>query len=148
MLQTTRRQSLFVRSAQPGDIRQIEALLAAEDLDRSAFVLDDFVVAVDHAGQLAGCARLKQYDDGVELSSVAVHLAYRGQGVGTSIIVALLRRPRTACVHLMCEPAEVPYFARFGFVVQPRESMPPSLQAKFAMYEMKVGTMVVMQRES
>lgn len=148
MLRATRRQSLTVRAAQPGDVVQIDALLAAEDLDRSAFVLDDFAVVVDGSGQLAGCARLKQYDDCVELSSVTVHLAYRGQGIGTAIIRDLLQRTRAKHIHLMCEPAEVAYFARFGFAVLPRHSMPSSLAPKFAAYEMKVGTMVVMQRTS
>jgi hypothetical protein len=46
----------MVFPARPTDVGQIQALLEAEDLDRSAFVLGDFVVAKDAGGRFAGCA--------------------------------------------------------------------------------------------
>jgi N-acetylglutamate synthase-like GNAT family acetyltransferase len=122
-------------------------LLEAEDLDRSAFVLGDFVVAKDASGRFAGCARLKHYDDCVELSSVAVSPDYRGQGVGSTIVTALLQRSMAPMIYLVCEPKEVAFFCRFGFVAIPRQDRPMSIEPKLGAYEAKLGAMVVMKCE-
>jgi N-acetylglutamate synthase-like GNAT family acetyltransferase len=122
-------------------------LLEAEDLDRSAFVLGDFVVAKDATGRFAGCARLKHYDDCVELSSVAVSPEHRGQGVGSTIVTALLQRCLVPRIYLVCEPKEVAFFGRFGFVVIPRQDRPTSIEPKLCAYEAKLGAMVVMRCE-
>ena len=140
-------QSITVRPARPTDRQQIEALLFAEDLDRQAFVLEDFLVAEDGRGNFAGCARLKPYDDCVELSSVAVQPGYRGSGIGSTIVGALLQRHASGVVYLVCEPKEIAFFARFGFGVLAADSIPPSLRPKLLAYEAKVGAMVAMQCE-
>ncbi len=138
--------TITVRQARPDDARHIHTLLEREDLDCTAFDLDDFVVAEDHTGRLAGCARLKSYGDCVELSSVAVQHAYRGYGVGSRIITTLLQTMRKPVIHLVCEPREVPFFSRFGFCLLAREEAPTSLESKLQSYEVKVGVMVVMRR--
>lgn len=139
--------AMTVRGAQPTDTAQIQALLEAEDLDRDAFVLKDFVVAADTAGRFAGCARLKHYDDCVELSSLAVSPGHRGQGVGSILVETLLRRSRVAVIHLVCEPKETTFFRRFGFIPIPRDQRPTALELKLRAYEAKLGAMVVMQCE-
>jgi amino-acid N-acetyltransferase len=139
--------SMVISPARPVDAGHIRALLEAEDLDRSAFVLDDFVIAQDATGRFAGCARLKHYDDCIELSSVAVSPNYRGQGVGSTMVAALLRHSLAAIIYLICEPKEVVFFRRFGFVVLPRAERPLSLEPKLCAYEAKLGTMVVMKCE-
>ena len=138
---------LVISPARPVDAGHIWALLEAEDLDRSAFVLGDFVVAKDASGRFAGCARLKPYDDCIELSGVAVSPAYRGQGMGSTIVAALLRHSLASMIYLICEPKEVAFFCRFGFVVIPRQDRPMSLEPKLCAYEAKLGAMVVMKCE-
>jgi N-acetylglutamate synthase-like GNAT family acetyltransferase len=139
--------AITIRQAKRSDRRQIEALLCAEDLDRSGFLLKDFLIAEAANGHFAGCARLKSYHDCVELSSVAVHPTYRGQGVGRLVVTALLQRRAVRTVYLVCEPKEIPFFSRFGFHVLPREDVPLSLMSKLLAYEAKVGAMVTMRRE-
>jgi amino-acid N-acetyltransferase len=138
--------AITVRPARCADAQQIETLLYAEDLDRSALIFVDFMVAEDAKGTFAGCARLKLSHDCIELSSVAVHPMYRGQGVGSMVVTALLQRRNVQVIHLVCESKEVPFFARFGFRVLPREEVPLSLIPKLLAYEAKVGTMVAMKR--
>ena len=140
--------SVVVRLARAADAMHIESLLAAEDLDRSAFALHDFVVAETPHHAFAGCARLKVHEDCVELSSVAVHPDYRGQKVGQAVVSTLLARPCSDDIHLMCEPKEVPFFERFGFVSIKPADIPLSLQPKLCAYELKVGAMVVMRRQN
>jgi N-acetylglutamate synthase-like GNAT family acetyltransferase len=137
--------AIIVRGAQPADTAQMQALLEAEDLDRDAFVLEDFVVAADTTGRFAGCARLKHYDDCVELSSLAVSPAYRGQGVGSTLVETLLCQTQVAVIHLVCEPKETVFFRRFGFITIPREQRPAALEPKLCAYEAKLGAMMVMQ---
>jgi amino-acid N-acetyltransferase len=141
-------QAIIVRWARGSDVQEIETLLCLEDLDRSAFVLEDFCVAETPSGRFAGCARLKSYSDCVELSSVAVHPMYRGQGIGRTIVAALLERATVPEIYLVCEPKETAFFARFGFQVLCREGIPPVLLPKLCAYEAKVGTMVAMKREA
>jgi N-acetylglutamate synthase-like GNAT family acetyltransferase len=138
--------SMTVRPAKHADRHRIEALLCAEDLDRSAFVLDDFMVAEDAQGNFAGCARLKPYDDCVELSSVAVQPALRGGGIGSLIVAALLQCHTGDSIHLVCEPKEIAFFARFGFSVLASRDIPVALRPKLLAYEAKVGAMVAMRR--
>jgi N-acetylglutamate synthase-like GNAT family acetyltransferase len=148
MQHVTSDQAIIVRRARGSDVQEIETLLSLEDLDRSAFVLDDFFVAETPSGSFAGCARLKSYSDCVELSSVAVHPVYRGQGIGRTIVAALLDRATVPEIYLVCEPKETAFFARFGFQVLCREGIPRALLPKLCAYEAKVGTMVAMKREA
>jgi N-acetylglutamate synthase-like GNAT family acetyltransferase len=148
MQYVTSDQAIIVRRARGADVQEIETLLCLEDLDRSAFVLDDFFVAETPSGCFAGCARLKPYSDCVELSSVAVHSMYRGRGIGRAIVAALLARATVPAIYLVCEPKETAFFARFGFQVLRREGVPRALLPKLFAYEAKVGTMVAMRREA
>ena len=50
-------------------------------------------------------------------------------------------------IYLVCEPKEVAFFCRFGFVVLPRQDRPISLEPKLCAYEAKLGAMVVMKCE-
>jgi amino-acid N-acetyltransferase len=148
MRNVTSYQAILVRRARGCDVQEIETLLSTEDLDRSAFILEDFLVAEALAGGFAGCARLKSYSDCVELSSVAVHPMYRGQGIGSAIVAALLEHAAVPAIYLVCEPKETAFFARFGFQVLCRAHVPPMLLPKLFAYEAKVGTMVAMKREA
>jgi N-acetylglutamate synthase-like GNAT family acetyltransferase len=141
-------QAIIVRRARGSDVQEIETLLCLEDLDRSAFVLEDFFVAETPSGCFAGCARLKSYGDCVELSSVAVHAMYRGQGIGRTIVATLLARATVPEIYLVCEPKEIAFFARFGFQVLCRAGIPRALLPKLFAYEAKVGPMVAMKREA
>jgi N-acetylglutamate synthase-like GNAT family acetyltransferase len=140
-------QTMSVRRARGSDAQEIETLLSVEDLDRSAFVLEDFFVAETPSGSFAGCARLKSYSDCVELSSVAVHHTYRGQGIGQTIVATLLGYATVPAIYLVCEPKEAAFFRRFGFQVLCRASIPRALLPKLLAYEAKVGAMVAMKRE-
>jgi N-acetylglutamate synthase-like GNAT family acetyltransferase len=147
MQNITSEQAMIVRRARGADVQEIETLLSAEDLDRSAFVLEDFFVAAAPSGRVAGCARLKSYSDCVELSSVAVHHTYRGQGIGSTIVATVLEHAAVSVIYLVCEPKETAFFTRFGFQVLSRAYVPLALLPKLFAYEAKVGAMVAMKRE-
>jgi N-acetylglutamate synthase-like GNAT family acetyltransferase len=147
MQNITSERAIIVRRARGSDVQEIETLLAVEDLDRSAFVLENFFVAEAPSGRVAGCARLKSYSDCAELSSVAVHHTYRGQGIGSTIVATVLEHAAVSVIHLVCEPKETTFFSRFGFQVLSRADVPRALLPKLCAYEAKVGAMVAMKRE-
>ncbi|MGC8857422.1 MAG: GNAT family N-acetyltransferase, partial [Anaerolineae bacterium] len=62
-----------------------------------------------------------------ELASIAVHPAFRQQGVARAIIERLLAEgPRP--LYLMCRSSLTPFYEKFGFRVLPPAEMPPYFQ--------------------
>jgi len=86
---------MIVRPAQAHEIEAIRALFAEEVaagrmLPRAAHDirarLDDWLVADTH-GQIAGCVSLVQFNPSLcEVRSLAVHPAYRGQGIASALV--------------------------------------------------------------
>jgi len=94
-----------LRPATSSDVANIARLLHANRDDVSLFQqspadilrnLDGFVVA-DRDGSVVGCACIHRYHaDLVEIFSVAVDPAHQGQGLGTSLMNALLQAEKRA----------------------------------------------------
>lgn len=84
-----------------------------------------FIVAETDEGAFIGCAQLKPHKDGsLELASLAVEDAFRGQGVAQALIEQLMAQaPRP--LYLMCRPELGVFYERFGFKVISTEDMPP-----------------------
>ena len=86
-----------------------------------------FVVAETTTDQFSACGQLKPHREGsLELASLAVEEAYRGQGVARAIIERLLaaeRAPRP--LYLMCAPELEPLYTRFGFRAAEVNALPP-----------------------
>lgn len=87
-----------------------------------------FTVADTPTGRFAGCGQLKPHKDGsLELASLAVEQEYRRQGLARLIIQHfLVHSPRP--LYLMCQPALVPLYEKFGFLEISLEAMPPYFQ--------------------
>ncbi len=84
-----------------------------------------FIVAETDDGAFIGCAQLKQHKDkSVELASLAVEEAFRGQGVARALIERLLTQaPRP--LYLMCRHELGIFYEPFGFRVIGVDDMPP-----------------------
>lgn len=85
--------------------------------------------AASPAAQIMGIGQLRPHGDGtVELASLVVAPAARGQGVGSRLVNALIAKADRP-LYLMCGSDKVPYYQRFGFVqLQQRREMPRSLR--------------------
>lgn len=130
-----------VRAAAPEDEDAVRALLEHEDLERG-FEPSQFLVAVGNGPQLQaarlpvaddggccilGCARLREREDCLELSSVAVRPCCRGEGIGRALVDAALDGVEEP-VHALClEPG---FFEQRGF--DATDSVPASLAEKSA----------------
>jgi N-acetylglutamate synthase-like GNAT family acetyltransferase len=84
-----------------------------------------FIVAETYVGTIIGCAQLKTHQDkSLEVASLAVEDAFRGQGVARALIEKLIAQsPRP--LYLMCRPELGVFYERFGFRVIGVEEMPP-----------------------
>jgi N-acetylglutamate synthase-like GNAT family acetyltransferase len=84
-----------------------------------------FIVAELPDSDFVGCAQLKPHSDSsVELASLAVEEAYRGQGAARALIKQLLTQsPRP--LYLMCRSELRLFYEPFGFKVIGLNEMPP-----------------------
>lgn len=86
-----------------------------------------FLTAVTPAGQVIACGQLKPHGGLLELASIAVLPAYRGQGLARTIIEHLLDgSPRP--LYLTCVSRLGPFYERFGFFSLAYEDMPRYFQ--------------------
>jgi len=123
--------SVVLRSARPGDIPEIERLLAAEWLPPMAITefLPSFWV-LERDGRVAGCAGIEIYGEAAVLRSVAVAPELRGTGEGDQLVRTALdyaREHEAKTVYLFTMHA-APFFARHGFVPVTTDDFEPSVR--------------------
>jgi N-acetylglutamate synthase-like GNAT family acetyltransferase len=121
-------QGYRLRPATAADSARIKDLIRRVFINRSGLDWRRFIVAETDTGEFIGCAQLKpHHDSSVELASLAVEQAYRGEGVARKLIEHLLEAgPRP--LYLMCRPALVPLYEKFGFYVIENEPVSPFFQ--------------------
>jgi amino-acid N-acetyltransferase len=131
---------LLVRRARAGDVRAIRALvepltearvLVAKEAVAYYEGLQEFRVA-ECGGELAGCGALHvMWEDLAEVRTLAVADAFRGRGVGTSLLEALLDEAREIGVErVFCLTFEVGFFTRHGFEVIKGTPVAPDVYAE------------------
>lgn len=87
-----------------------------------------FILAIDQAGRIIGCGQVKpHYDGSLELASLAVLPAWRGNGVAGRIIGYLLER-YPARLYLTCRSDLAPLYQKFGFRTLDFVEMSPYFQ--------------------
>jgi N-acetylglutamate synthase-like GNAT family acetyltransferase len=114
-----------LRSARPDDDRAIHALIRQAHINPLGIDWRRFVVAVDGADEIVGCAQVKPHGDGSkELASIVTVEAWRRRGVATTLIRRLMAEAAPP-LWLTCRSRLVPFYRRFGFrEIGPDESQP------------------------
>jgi amino-acid N-acetyltransferase len=131
---------VVVRRARAADVRAIRALVeplaAARVLIAKEAVayfesLQEFRVA-EVEGEIAGCGALHvMWEDLAEVRTLAVGDDYRGLGVGSLLLEALLDDARELGVHrVFCLTFEVDFFRRHGFSVIDGTPVSPDVYAE------------------
>jgi N-acetylglutamate synthase-like GNAT family acetyltransferase len=106
---------LTIRPATENDQPAIRRLIAEVRLPRMNLQWPNFVVA-EEDGEMVGMGQVKSHGDGSrELASIAVVPKKQGEGVGTTVIKALLAREAGVVLHLSCRRELEGYYERFGF---------------------------------
>jgi amino-acid N-acetyltransferase len=129
-----------VRRARTADVRAIadlvdryagdRILLAKERVTLYEDVQEFRVAEVD--GILAGCGALHvMWEDLAEIRTLAVDRAWRGHGVGSRLLTALLDQARELGIRrLFCLTFEVAFFKRHGFHVIDGSPVVPEVYAQ------------------
>ena len=122
----------MIRSAEPTDRANVEALLVAAGLpiDGVAEHFASFFV-VDDGGRIVGVAGIELYGEHALLRSVAVADDAKSSGVGTLLTQRVLEEAAARgarAVYLLTTTAER-FFPRFGFERITREDVPDGLRA-------------------
>lgn len=118
-----------LRTATPGDVRVMHALIATEAAEGHLLprTCEDvrthvgrFVVAV-RGRKVVGCAELAPLSSHLaEVRSLAVHASARHQGIGTQLVTELRRRAQADGYQQLCVMTHAPeYFAARGFSIVP-----------------------------
>lgn len=115
-------------------------------LDPTTLRWQNFFIAHDAAGAIAGIAQIKPYTDCREFGSLVVVPHHRRQGVGAMLVEHALAG-ESGDVFLLCGVQRVPYYRKFGFVVIDRADAPRTLRRKlgfaglFSVFGVKVACM-------
>jgi amino-acid N-acetyltransferase len=120
-----------MRTATKTDLPAIQALLETSKLPRQGVEDCAVIVLEERQGVLLGCVGLEVHEAHGLLRSAAIAQEARGQGLGSSLVRAILEqaaRLEVSSVSLLTETAK-DYFPKFGFKVVERSSLPKSLQA-------------------
>jgi N-acetylglutamate synthase-like GNAT family acetyltransferase len=113
-----------IRPAKADDQTTIRRMIRAAGLNPMSLSWPNFLVAED-AGDVVAIGQVKTHRDGSrELASIAVVPARQGEGIGSSIVNALLDRHGAGVLHLTCESRRQGYYERFGFRRIPRKEFP------------------------
>lgn len=120
-----------VRPATANDLSAIQDLLRQSDLplDGVKESLSSFLVA-ERDGRIVGVAGLERCGDYGLLRSAAVDQAWRGQGLGRTLVERVISAAESAgirALYLLTTTAE-DYFPAFGFQKTAREAVPAELQ--------------------
>ena len=113
-----------IRRAVQADQASIIALVRAAGINPLDLRWQRFLVAED-SGRVIGAIQIKLHRDGSrELASLAVVAAYKGQGIGSALVRALLAT-ESGTVYLTCADRLEGYYTRFGFRRLEPVEMPP-----------------------
>ncbi len=139
-----------IRSARPGDLDGVLALLAEVDLPtvEVAEWLSRFLVA-EADGRIIGVAGLEVHGSDGVLRSLAVDPAHQGGGLGgrlAATAIASARRAGLRRLYLLTETAEE-YFPRHGFRRIPRDEASDAVRASVEFREACPASAVAMVLE-
>ncbi|HQU35988.1 MAG: hypothetical protein CNIPEHKO_02011 [Anaerolineales bacterium] len=117
-----------LRPARESESRQIKELIRLVGINPMGLDWKRFIVAVDADERVIGTGQLKPHGaDILELSSIAVAPAHRGEGIARAIIEHFLKEgPRP--LYLTCVSTMGLLYEKFGFVSLEYKNMPRYFQ--------------------
>jgi N-acetylglutamate synthase-like GNAT family acetyltransferase len=135
--------SYQLRPAAEKDAPTIRLLIRQAGINPLGLDWKRFLLAVDETDRCIGCGQIKPHAGGaLELASIAVVPEWRGQGVASMIIQALILRsnrfiqaqeaaPAPSGIYLTCRAGLRSFYERFGFHVLSPGDMPVYFKGAF-----------------
>lgn len=115
-----------LRPALQSDSEAIRQIIRQTRLNPMGLDWRRFVIAETPDGDFVGCGQIKPHRGKIlELASLAVAEAYRGQGVARLLIQRLLADETARPIYLTCRSELGVFYERFGFRALGLAEMPP-----------------------
>lgn len=120
---------LNLRAAEAPDHGVISELVSSARLNPMGLDWRRFTLVEDADGEVVACGQIKPHRDGSrELASLVVAEPWRGKGIGSAVVHALMA-DQGPPLYLMCRSSLMDYYARFGFEeLTPEMEQPPYFQ--------------------
>jgi amino-acid N-acetyltransferase len=139
-----------IRPAIAADQPTITRMVRRAGINPMALRWPHFLIA-EEGGQIVGIGQVKRHRDGTrELASLAVVPDRQGEGIGSSLVKALISQ-HEGVLYLTCRSQLQGYYERFGFRLLERAEYPryfsrliPTINAIGRLYRMRI---LVMWRE-
>lgn len=117
--------AVTIRPATAADQATIRRLIRQAGINPMSLRWPHFLIAED-GGRTVGIGQVKRHRDGsLELASLAVVPERQGEGIGSSLLRALIALHGDAILHLTCRNQLQGYYERFGFRRLQRAEFPP-----------------------
>ncbi|DBA82241.1 hypothetical protein WJX79_004896 [Trebouxia sp. C0005] len=128
------KKQLVFRQATAEDLIDIKRMVLKERMNPLGLPADRFIIAEDAEGQVMGFGQLQQQPNAehvqfLELRTLIVTNAARGQGVGSAVVKHLLETPAamTTDVFLVTLRRSIPFYKKAGFTLVPVRQVPRAL---------------------
>lgn len=139
--------SVAIRPASVNDQEAIVALVRTERLNPTGLHWPNFVVAT-HGHELVGAAQIRKHRDGSrELGSLVVKPQWRGQGVASGMIDALLAS-EPGDVLAITGLVRTAYFSRWGFRPIAKRRVPVPIRTNYYAGLIFGGLVSLLQRRT
>lgn len=131
--------AVHIRPARPDDVDAIvrlnnqfadEMLMLRRTPEMVALTIDDFVVALNEAGDLLGCGALKEYSPSVaEVAAIAVAREAHGTGLGRRVVEAVEQLALKRDIHdVFALTLQPKFFAACGYAQVDRARYPEKIR--------------------
>jgi N-acetylglutamate synthase-like GNAT family acetyltransferase len=130
--------NLSYRQAEENDMSSIVNLLTKERGDQTNFDLHTFQVAVID-NKMAGCIRIKELKDCLELASLVVKSDYRNLGIGSTLVRQVLTNKKRRPIYLLCFKDKEHFYNTNGFYLISIESLPETLKNEYKRVKEKLA---------
>ncbi|DBA82923.1 hypothetical protein WJX77_002683 [Trebouxia sp. C0004] len=131
---SVKQKQLIFRQATAEDLVDIKRMVLKERMNPLGLPADRFIIAEDAEGKVMGFGQLQQQPNAehvqfLELRTLIVTDAARGQGVGSAVVKHLLETPAamTTDVYLSTLGSSIPFYKKAGFTLVPIRQIPRAM---------------------
>jgi amino-acid N-acetyltransferase len=122
--------AIIFRDASSNDLPYILEIVRSVSGDYKDVVPEQFLIAEDE-NKIVGCVRIKKTTDFFELASLCVSPEYRGKGIGSNLVIKILKRFNNRPIYLLCSEKRQGFYQNLGFVVVATAKLPVAMKEEY-----------------
>lgn len=118
------------RSASAKDLTYILEIIKSVSGDYKDIVPEQFLIAEDK-NKIIGCVRIKKMADYFELASLAVLPKYRSRGIGSNLVIKILKNFDNRPIYLLCSEKRESFYQKLGFEIIEDGKLPNPMSKEY-----------------